>query len=58
MKLTTTWKVVIVFIGGGMVWALSYLTSLHPSIAMVAASINAAVVGVVSLVTGWQPKTT
>ena len=54
-----TWqKVAIVFVGGGAVWALSYLTSLHPSIAMITASANAAIVGAVGWITGWQPKTT
>jgi len=53
MKLWT--KILIVFIGGGTVWALSFLSSIKPDLAMVLSSANAAVVGLVSYFTGFQP---
>lgn len=53
-----TWvKIIIVFIGGGTVWALSYVSSIKPDAAMMLASVNAAIVGVVSYCTGFPaPK--
>ena len=49
-------KILIVFIGGGTVWALSYLSSVQPSLAMVLSSANATIVGLVAYLTGFTPK--
>jgi len=50
-------KIVIVFIGGGIVWSLSYLSSVKPDLVMVLSSANAAIVGLVSYLTGYKPTT-
>ena len=47
-------KILIVFISGGAVWALSYVASLKPELSMVLASSNAAIVGLCSYFTGFQ----
>ncbi len=51
-------KILIVFIGGGLVWALSFVSSVKPELAMILSSANATIVGLVAFLTGWQPKTT
>lgn len=51
-----TWqKILIVFVGGGVVWALSYVSSLQPGLAMILSSANATVVGLVAFLTGFRP---
>ncbi len=50
-------KIVIVFVGGGIVWSLSYLSSIKPELAMILSSANATVVGLVAFFTGFTPKT-
>lgn len=49
-------KILIVFAGGGIVWALSYLTSIKPDLAMVLSSANATIVGLVAYFTGFTAK--
>jgi hypothetical protein len=49
-------KVSIVFVGGGTVWALSYLSSIKPDLAMVLSSANASVVGLVAYFTGFKAE--
>jgi len=49
-------KVIIVFVGGGTVWALSYLSSIQPSLAMILSSANATIVGLVAYFTGFTAK--
>ena len=49
-------KILIVFVGGGSVWALSFLSSIYPDLAMVFSSANAAIVGVVSFFTGFKQE--
>lgn len=49
-------KALVVFVGGGIVWTLSYITSIKPDLAMVLSSANATIVGLVAFITGWQPK--
>jgi hypothetical protein len=52
-----TWqKMIVVVACGGTVWGLSYLSSLQPDMAMMLASVNAAVVAVCSYVTGFPAK--
>ena len=52
-----TWhKILIVFVGGGVVWTLSYATGLKPELAMVLSSANATIVGLVAFFTGFTPK--
>lgn len=52
-----TWKkVLIVFVGGGIVWSLSYLSSIRPELAMILSSANATVVGLVAFLTGFTAK--
>jgi hypothetical protein len=52
-----TWqKIGVVFVGGGIVWTLSYLTGLKPELAMIFSSANAAVVGIVAFLTGFTKK--
>jgi hypothetical protein len=46
-------KIGIVFIGGGIVWSLSYLSSIQPNLAMILSSANATVVGLVAFLTGF-----
>ena len=49
-----TWKkILIVFVGGGIVWALSYISSIKPEMAMILSSANATVVGLVAFFTGF-----
>ncbi len=50
-------KLIIIFVGGGIVWSLSYLSSIKPDLAMVLSSANATVVGLVAYLTGFPPKT-
>jgi hypothetical protein len=50
-------KILVVFCGGGIVWALSFLSSIKPELAMILSSANSAIVGITAFVTGWQPKT-
>lgn len=50
-----TWqKVAIVFVGGGVVWSLSFVASIKPEMAMMLSSVNAAVVAAVSMATGFK----
>lgn len=49
-------KIIIVFIGGGIVWALSYISSIKPELAMILSSANATVVGLVAFLTGFTPN--
>jgi len=49
-------KIIIVFIGGGIVWSLSYLTGLKPELSMVLSSANATIVGLVAYFTGFVPS--
>ena len=49
-------RVIIVFAGGGIVWTLSYLTSIKPELAMVMSSANAAIVGLVAFLTGFTQQ--
>lgn len=52
-----TWqKLLIVCASGAVVWGLSYLSSVKPEMAMMFASINAAVVGVSAFFTGYSGK--
>jgi hypothetical protein len=51
-------KILIVFVGGGIVWTLSYLTSVKPELAMILSSANATIVGLVAFFTGFTPKPT
>ena len=51
------YKLIAVFVGGGLVWTFSYLTSIKPELAMILSSANATIVGAVAFITGWQPKT-
>jgi len=54
-----TWqRILIVFVGGGIVWSLSYVTSIKPELAMILSSANATIVGLVGFLTGWQPQST
>ena len=49
-----TWKkILIVFVGGGLVWALSYISSIKPDLAMILSSANATIVGLVAYFTGF-----
>lgn len=50
-------KIFIVFIGGGCVWALSYVASIKPDMAMILSSANATIVGLVSYFTGFKATT-
>lgn len=50
-------KVIIVFVGGGIVWSLSYLSSIKPDMAMILSSANATVVGLVAYFTGFKATT-
>ncbi len=50
-------KLLIVCISGAIVWGLSFLSSVHPEMAMMLASINVAVVAVCSFFTGYPAKT-
>lgn len=51
-----TWKkILIVFIGGGLVWSLSFVSSIKPELAMILSSANAAIVGIVGYLTGFTP---
>lgn len=50
-------KILVVFIGGGIVWSLSYLSSIKPDLAMILSSANATIVGLVAFLTGWKPTT-
>ena len=51
-------KLAIVFVGGGLVWSLSYLTSVKPDLAMILSSANATIVGLVAYLTGFKGTTT
>ena len=52
-----TWqKIAVVFVGGGLVWSLSYVTSIKPDLAMILSSANATIVGLVAFLTGWTPS--
>jgi len=52
-----TWqKILIVFVGGGSVWALSYIVSIKPDMAMILSSANATIVGLVSYFTGFKAE--
>lgn len=52
-----TWqKLLVVFVGGGLVWSLSYITSIKPELAMILSSGNATIVGLVGFLTGWVPQ--
>ena len=52
-----TWKkILIVFLGGGIVWSLSFLTGLKPELSMVLSSANATIVGLVAFLTGFTQK--
>ena len=52
-----TWKkILIVFIGGGIVWTLSFLNGIHPELSMVFSSANATIVGLVAFLTGFTQK--
>lgn len=52
-----TWqKFIIVFVSMGIVGGLSFLSSVHPEMAMMFASINTAVVAVCSFCTGYPAK--
>lgn len=48
-------KLLVVFVGGGIVWSLSYLSSIKPDLAMVLSSANATIVGLVAYFTGFKP---
>ena len=48
-------KVLIIFVGGGAVWVLSYISSIKPELAMIISSANATIVGLVGYITGWKP---
>lgn len=47
-------KMLIVGIGGAIVWVCSYLSSIYSDWAMVLSSANSVIVGVVALVTGFK----
>lgn len=49
-------KLIIVCVSGGVVWGLSYLSSVKPEMAMMLASINVAVVAVCAFFTGYPAK--
>lgn len=49
-------KMLIVCGSGAAVWGLSYLSGLHPEMAMMLASVNAAIVAVCSFTTGYPSK--
>jgi hypothetical protein len=50
-------KLIIVMVSGAVVWGLSFLSSVKPDMAMMLASVNAAVVAVCSYFTGFPaPK--
>lgn len=49
-------KVLIVCLSGAAVWGLSFLSSIKPEMALMLASVNAAVVAVCSFFTGYPAK--
>jgi hypothetical protein len=52
-------KLIIVMVSGATVWGLSYISSVKPDMAMMLASVNAAVVAVCSYFTSFPgPKET
>lgn len=52
-----TWQKLLIVCGcGASVWGLSFLSSVKPEMAMMFASINAALVGVCSFFTGYPGK--
>ena len=46
-------KILTIFLGGGTVWALSFLISIYPDMVMVLSSTNTAIVGLVTYLTGF-----
>ena len=52
-----TWqKLIIVVVCGGAIWGLSFLSSIKPEMAMMLASVNAAIMAVCSFFTGFPAK--
>ena len=52
-----TWqKFIIVVVGGGAVWGISFLIGIKPEMATMLASVNTAIIGVVGYFTGFKPQ--
>ena len=51
-------KILIIFIGGGLSWALAFSSSVWPTYAMVLASLSTASTALVGVLTGFVPTKT
>jgi hypothetical protein len=49
-------KILIVVVAGGLVWGLSYASSIYPDYALVCSSFATGITALSSMLVGWPPR--